>query len=34
MADVTIEARPNGLYVVTGAIELRDTSGTKVRMHQ
>jgi CDGSH-type Zn-finger protein len=28
MADVTIEARPNGPYVVTGAIELRDTSGT------
>jgi CDGSH-type Zn-finger protein len=28
MADVTIEARPNGPYVVTGTIELRDTSGT------
>src|SRR4051812_49797774 len=27
MADVTIEARPNGPYVVTGTIELRDTSG-------
>jgi CDGSH-type Zn-finger protein len=28
MADVTIEVRPNGPYVVTGTIELRDTSGT------
>jgi 3-phenylpropionate/trans-cinnamate dioxygenase ferredoxin subunit len=28
MADVTIEARPNGPYVVTGTVELRDTSGT------
>jgi CDGSH-type Zn-finger protein len=28
MADVTIEARLNGPYVVTGTIELRDTSGT------
>ena len=27
MADVKIEARPNGPYVVTGAIELRDTNG-------
>lgn len=27
MAEVTIEARPNGPYVVTGAIELRDTNG-------
>ena len=27
MAEVTIEARPNGLYVVTGTIELRDTNG-------
>src|SRR3954451_15441221 len=27
MADVTIEARPNGPYVITGTIELRDTSG-------
>jgi CDGSH-type Zn-finger protein len=27
MADVTIESRPNGPYVVTGAIELRDTTG-------
>ena len=27
MADVTIEARPNGPYVVTGTIELRDTNG-------
>ena len=28
MAEVTIEARPNGPYVVTGTIELRDTNGT------
>jgi len=27
MAKVTIEARPNGPYVVTGTIELRDTNG-------
>ena len=27
MSDVTIEARPNGPYVVTGTIELRDTNG-------
>ena len=27
MADVTIEVRPNGPYVVTGTIELRDTNG-------
>jgi CDGSH-type Zn-finger protein len=27
MAEVTIEARPNGPYVVTGTIELRDTTG-------
>ena len=27
MADVTIEARPNGPYVITGTIELRDTNG-------
>lgn len=27
MADVTIETRPNGPYVVTGLIELRDTDG-------
>ena len=27
MADVTIEARTNGPYVVTGTIELRDTDG-------
>jgi 3-phenylpropionate/trans-cinnamate dioxygenase ferredoxin subunit len=27
MAEVTIEARPNGPYVVTGTIELRDTDG-------
>ena len=27
MAEVTIEARPNGPYIVTGAIELRDTDG-------
>jgi hypothetical protein len=27
MADVKIEARPNGPYVITGAIELRDTNG-------
>jgi 3-phenylpropionate/trans-cinnamate dioxygenase ferredoxin subunit len=27
MADVTIEARPNGPYIVTGTIELRDTNG-------
>lgn len=27
MADVTIEARPDGPYVVTGTIELRDTNG-------
>ena len=27
MADVTIEARPNGPYVVTGTVELRDTNG-------
>jgi 3-phenylpropionate/trans-cinnamate dioxygenase ferredoxin subunit len=28
MAEVTIEARPNGPYVVTGSIELRDTNGS------
>ena len=28
MADVTIEARPNGPYVITGTVELRDTNGT------
>jgi CDGSH-type Zn-finger protein len=27
MAEVTIEVRPNGPYVVTGTIELRDTNG-------
>jgi CDGSH-type Zn-finger protein len=27
MADVKIEARPNGPYVVSGLIELRDTNG-------
>ena len=27
MAEVTIEARPNGPYIVNGAIELRDTNG-------
>ena len=28
MAEVTIEARPNGPYVVTGTIELHDTNGS------
>ena len=27
MAEVTIETRPNGPYVVTGTIELHDTNG-------
>src|SRR3954470_6217884 len=27
MAEVTIEARPNGPYVVTGTVELRDANG-------
>jgi 3-phenylpropionate/trans-cinnamate dioxygenase ferredoxin subunit len=27
MADLTIEIRPNGPYIVTGTIELRDTNG-------
>ena len=27
MAEVKIEARPNGPYVVSGSIELRDTNG-------
>jgi 3-phenylpropionate/trans-cinnamate dioxygenase ferredoxin subunit len=27
MADVTIETRPNGPYIVTGTIELRDVDG-------
>jgi 3-phenylpropionate/trans-cinnamate dioxygenase ferredoxin subunit len=27
MAEITIEARPNGPYVVTGTIELHDTNG-------
>jgi len=27
MADVTIEIRPNGLYIINGPIELRDTNG-------
>ena len=27
MADVKIDARPNGPYVITGSIELRDTNG-------
>jgi 3-phenylpropionate/trans-cinnamate dioxygenase ferredoxin subunit len=30
MADVTIETRPNGPYIINGAIELRDTNGTLV----
>jgi CDGSH-type Zn-finger protein len=30
MADVTIEARPNGPYVVTGTIELHDTNGNVI----
>ena len=29
MAEVTIEARPNGPYVVTGTIELHDTNGKR-----
>ena len=28
MAEVTIEARPNGPYIVTGTIELRDANGS------
>ncbi len=28
MAEVTIEVRPNGPYIITGPIELRDTTGT------
>ena len=31
MAEVTIEARPNGPYVITGAIELRDTNGNVIQ---
>ena len=35
MPDVTIEATPNGPYLVTGQVELRDTDGrvlpTKVK---
>jgi len=27
MAEVKVEARPNGPYVVTGSIELLDTNG-------
>jgi CDGSH-type Zn-finger protein len=27
MAEVTIEATPNGPYLVTGAVELRDSDG-------
>ena len=27
MADVTIEVRPNGPYIINGSIELRDTNG-------
>ena len=30
MADVTIEIRPNGPYIVTGTIEMRDTDGKVV----
>src|SRR3954471_16945766 len=30
MADVTIETRPNGPYVVTGTIELHDTNGNVI----
>jgi CDGSH-type Zn-finger protein len=30
MAEVTIEARPNGPYIVTGTIELRDTDGNVI----
>ena len=30
MAEVTIEARPNGPYVVTGTIELHDTNGNVI----
>ena len=30
MAEITIEARPNGPYVVTGTIELRDTNGNVI----
>ena len=28
MADVTIEVRPNGPYILNGSIELRDANGT------
>ena len=31
MADVTVEARPNGPYIVTGTIELRDTNGNVIQ---
>jgi hypothetical protein len=27
MADVTIEVRPNGPYIINGSIELRDANG-------
>jgi len=30
MAEVTIEARPNGPYVITGTIELHDTNGNVI----
>jgi hypothetical protein len=34
MADVKIEARPNGPYVVTGSIELRDTTGMSYQLRK
>jgi CDGSH-type Zn-finger protein len=30
MAEVAIEVRPNGPYIITGPVELRDTNGTVV----
>jgi CDGSH-type Zn-finger protein len=30
MAEVTIEMRPNGPYIVNGSVELRDTDGRVV----
>ena len=30
MAEVTVEVRPNGPYIVSGAFELRDTNGNVV----
>jgi hypothetical protein len=34
MAEVKIDARPNGPYVITGSIELRDTTGMSCQLRK